>query len=159
MKRIRALLIMSIFLAMPVLPTTGCIHAGEVETLSPRQQRVKNAERALLIVKVLVEGAHKAVWSEPLRLKASQCEKNEDIPSCMGDFTPENNQKIIQALEIYSDAARVAADAILLANKDPSIDTIEVIQNAVTAGLSLLAVIPKAGKYVDKLENLMEGLL
>lgn len=160
MKRIQTILITAIFLAAPVLNAIGCAHAGETKTLTPRQVRVKNAERALLIMRILVEEAHKVVWSDPLRLRASRCEGSSDVSLCMGDFTPENNQRVIQALEAYSSSARVAADVILAASKDLSTpDPFKMTKHAVDAGLSLLAVIPKAEPYAQKLGALLEGIL
>jgi hypothetical protein len=160
MKRFHIILTTTIFLAAPVLNATGCAHAGETGTLTPQQVKVKNAERALLITRVLIEEAHKAVWSDPLRLRVSKCEGSSDVPLCMGDFTPENNQRVIQALEAYSASAKVAAGAILAASKDSSgPDPFALTKNAVDAGLSFLAIIPRASSYSTKLTELLEGIL
>ncbi len=151
--------IIALLLAFTVaLP--GCIPNGD--TLSPQQRQLVNAERAFLLTKTVVTEGHRAAWSDPLRLKADECAKvpSDQVPVCMGAFTPEANAKVVQALEVYNSAARVAGDAILMAAEDPGApDIAGLIQECLKAATTILALIPQAKPYQSQLDRVLEGLL
>ena len=151
--------IIALFLVFAV-SAPGCIPNGG--TLTPQQRHLVNAERAFLLAKTVVIEGHRAAWSDPLRVRADECANvpSGQVSECMGVFTPEANRKIVQALEVYVTAARVAGDAILLAVSDPEAPDISaLINDCLKAATAILGLIPQAKPYQAQLDRVLEGLL
>ena len=87
------------------------------------------------------------------------------LVACLEPFTPENNEKVVQALAAYNINMEVFAAAVeqaLLHSKDGSVDTKELredLKEILAQAVALLRLFPEGEKHATKLEALTKGLL
>lgn len=121
-QRIRELSI-AIALTIAASTTISC-DLGHTETpgesLSAGERVALRAAQTLLIVKRTVTEAHLILWSGPLQARAAMCDRptRAEIIACLGPFTPDNNDRIVTALEAYELAATMTGTAILAMEGD-----------------------------------------
>ena len=113
------------------------------DSLTAGERTTLRAAQTLLIVKRTVTEAHKVFWSDPLQARAAVCNKptRAEILACLEPFTPENNDKIVAALEAYEAAATLAGTTIIAMEGQSTKDS---ILSVTQAAVRLVGLFPKA---------------
>lgn len=160
-RRIRQLPLVLILLG--TAPVTTACDLGHTsspeESLTAGERTALRAAQTLLIVKQTVTEAHKIFWSDPLRARAAVCDKptRAEIIACLDPFTPENNAKIVAALEAYEAAATLAGTAIIAMDGDDR-STKDSIVSATQAAVRLVGLLPKAETAAAALHEILGAI-
>jgi hypothetical protein len=147
-------------LSLVLTTAMGCAGANEYV----------NTYRAGVITREVVTTSHKELWSDPLRVRAEECDAkvpedgtDVELDLCLKPFTQENNDKVVQALAAYQTAAATLSAILIAAESNPKgLDKAALktaVLDAVDAARTLIALFPEAQAWLDRLEMLVKGLL
>lgn len=117
----------------------------------------------------LVTDAHKLGWSEPLNARARECDAKlnaetdtkSDFDQCMGTFAPENNDKVVYALERYNAAADILTKTLQATDPerpDP-VDRTKILlawAEVYQSALAFLKLLPDGDKHVERMKRLVK---
>ena len=129
------------------------------KVLTSKEKAALHGARTLLIVETVVDEAHRVQWSAPLREAAEKCNlpTRAEILACLDPYTPDNNAKVVAALEAYSAAATLAGAAVVNENASPDVVR-ESIVTLTREALSVVELIPKASSAAATLKQILETL-
>lgn len=141
---------------------SACSNSGTGGTASPLSKSEKaalDAARTLVIIKQLVTQAHLTSWSAPLLERARQCDKptRDETLACLEPFTPENNDKVVAALEAYAAAATLAGQTIL-ASSDSEASLKDSVTAVTGAALGVVKLIPGTSGAVTAIELIVGSI-